>query len=47
MVASFTPPRDTMTFTQYGIIDFSVRGWDETQWVTLGSVTGNNLVKCA
>jgi hypothetical protein len=38
-------PTDTMTFTQYGIVDFSVQGWDGTQWVTLGSVTGNNLVK--
>ena len=38
-------PTDTMTFTQYGITDFSVQGWDGSQWVTLGTVTGNNLVK--
>jgi hypothetical protein len=40
-------PTDIMTFTQYGIRDFSVQGWDGTQWVTLASVTGNNMVKRA
>jgi hypothetical protein len=38
-------PTDTMTFTQYGITDFAVQGWDGSQWVTLGTVSGNNLVK--
>jgi hypothetical protein len=38
-------PTDSMTFSQYGIVDFAVQGWDGAQWVTLGSVTGNNLVK--
>jgi hypothetical protein len=38
-------PGDTLTFTQWGIVDFSVQGWDGAAWVALGSVTGNNLVK--
>ena len=38
-------PTDTMTFTQYGVTDFDVQGWNGAQWVTLGSVTGNNFVK--
>jgi len=38
-------PTDTMTFTQYGVTDFQVQGWNGTAWVTLGTVSGNNLVK--
>jgi Bacterial Ig-like domain (group 3)/F5/8 type C domain len=38
-------PSDTMTFSLYGLVDFTVQGWDGANWVTLGTVTGNNLVK--
>ena len=38
-------PTDTMTFSLYGITAFQVQGWNGTAWVTLGSVSGNNLVK--
>ena len=34
-----------MTFTSYGITDFTVEGWDGASWVVLGTVTGNDLVK--
>jgi hypothetical protein len=44
---SSTPvePTDTMTFTLYGLKDFTVQGWNGSSWVTLGTVTGNSLVK--
>ena len=38
-------PTDTLTFTAYGVTDFTVQGWDGRAWVMLGTVTGNNLVK--
>jgi len=38
-------PTDTMTFTLYGITAFTVYGWNCSSWVTLGSVSSNNLVK--
>jgi Tfp pilus tip-associated adhesin PilY1 len=38
-------PTDTMTFNNYGLVDFSIQGWDGSGWVTLATVTGNNLVK--
>jgi hypothetical protein len=38
-------PTDTMTFTRYGLTSFQVQGWNGSSWVTLGSVSGNNLVK--
>ncbi|HZY06156.1 MAG TPA: discoidin domain-containing protein, partial [Ilumatobacteraceae bacterium] len=38
-------PSDTMTFTLRGITDFTVQGFDGANWVTLASVTGNQLVK--
>lgn len=38
-------PSDSMTFTKYGLRDFSVQVWNGAAWVTVGSVTGNNLVK--
>jgi hypothetical protein len=34
-----------MTFTQYGITAYTVQGWNGSARVTLGSVSGNNLVK--
>jgi Tfp pilus tip-associated adhesin PilY1 len=38
-------PTDTMTFNNYGLVNFAVQGWDGSTWVTLGTVSGNNLVK--
>ncbi|MHB8724579.1 MAG: Ig-like domain-containing protein, partial [Casimicrobiaceae bacterium] len=38
-------PTDTMTFSLYGVTDFTVQGWNGSSWVTLGTVSGNNLVK--
>jgi hypothetical protein len=38
-------PLDTMTFSLYGVTAFTVQGWNGSAWVTLGSVSGNNLVK--
>jgi len=38
-------PTDTQTFLLYGVTDFTVQGWDGANWVTLGTVSGNNLVK--
>jgi hypothetical protein len=38
-------PTDTMTFTLYGITAFTVQGWNGSAWVSLSSVSGNNLVK--
>ena len=38
-------PTDTMTFTLRGLRDFAVQGFDGANWVTLATVTGNNLVK--
>jgi hypothetical protein len=38
-------PTDTTKFTAYGLRDFTVQGWNGSAWVTLGTVTGNNLVK--
>ena len=38
-------PTDTMAFTLYGLTSFSVQGWNGSTWVTLGSASGNNLVK--
>jgi hypothetical protein len=40
-------PTDATTFTAYGLIEFAIQGWDETTWVTLATVTDNNLVKRA
>src|SRR5262249_30116024 len=39
-------PTPTMTFTQYGLTDFTVQYWDGTTWATPpgGAVSGNNLV---
>ncbi len=38
-------PPATLTFSLYGVTDFQVQGWNGSAWVTLGTVTGNNLVK--
>ncbi len=38
-------PTDTMTFNNYGLVNFAVQGWDGSAWVTLATVSGNNLVK--
>ena len=38
-------PTDAMTFTSYGIVDFTVEGWNGSAWMTLATITGNNLVK--
>jgi subtilisin family serine protease len=40
-------PDDALTFSSYGITDFSVQYWDGVSWVTVpgGSVSGNNKVK--
>jgi hypothetical protein len=38
-------PTDSMTFTLRGIADFQVQAFDGSNWVTLATVTGNNLVK--
>jgi hypothetical protein len=38
-------PTDTLAFALYGVTDFTVQGWNGSAWITLGSVSGNNLVK--
>jgi M6 family metalloprotease-like protein len=38
-------PTDSMAFTLRGITSFQVQGFNGTGWVTLATVTGNNLVK--
>jgi hypothetical protein len=38
-------PTDTMTFTKYGLKGFQVQGWNGSAWVTLATVTNNNLIK--
>ena len=43
--ASPIEPTDTLTFSSYGLVNFSVQGWDGGGWVTLATVSGNNLVK--
>jgi hypothetical protein len=38
-------PTDTLTFSTYGVTDFAVQGWNGSAWITLATVSGNNLVK--
>jgi hypothetical protein len=38
-------PTDTMTFLLYGLQDFLVQGFNGVSWLTLATVSGNNLVK--
>jgi hypothetical protein len=40
-------PTDSLTFSQYGVTNFAVQGWNGATWVTLSSISGNNLVKRA
>lgn len=37
-------PTETMTFTLYGIVNFDVEYWDGNGWVSIESITGNDLV---
>ncbi len=39
-------PTETMTFSQYGIVDFQLQYWNGSSWATVsgGSITGNNKV---
>ena len=38
-------PTDSMTFSQWGVQDFTVEGRSGGSWVTLATVTNNTLVK--
>ncbi|MDQ3268299.1 MAG: Ig-like domain repeat protein, partial [Pseudomonadota bacterium] len=38
-------PPDTLTFSAYGVTDFTLQAWNGAAWVTFATVTGNNLVK--
>ena len=38
-------PSDTMTFASFGVTAFVVEGWNGSAWISLGTVSGNNLVK--
>lgn len=41
-------PGDSTTFTQHGAVNFEVEGQEENNeidWITLASITGNNLVR--
>lgn len=38
-------PADTMTFTKWGLTGFEVQAWTGSAWYTVGTVSGNNLVK--
>jgi len=38
-------PTDAMTGTKYVLTSFDVQGWNGSAWVTLASVSGNNLIK--
>ncbi|MEQ1743181.1 MAG: hypothetical protein ABL869_11890 [Candidatus Nitrotoga sp.] len=43
---SGTEPTDTLTFKNEGVTGFTVQGWDDgSAWVTLATISGNNLVK--
>ncbi len=42
---TYSEPTDTMTFTQLGVTGFDVLCWNGGTWITVGSVTNNNLVK--
>ena len=44
--ASPVEPTAAMTFTQYGLTDFTVQYWDGAQWTAVpgGVISGNNLV---
>ncbi|BBJ22708.1 fibronectin type III domain-containing protein [Candidatus Nitrotoga sp. AM1P] len=38
-------PTDTLTFKNEGITGFTVQGWNGSAWITLATISGNNLVK--
>ncbi|MBL0037725.1 MAG: hypothetical protein IPP36_02645 [Nitrosomonadales bacterium] len=38
-------PTDSLTFNTYGVTGFTVQGWNGSTWITLATVSGNNLVK--
>jgi hypothetical protein len=38
-------PSDSLTFVNFGVANFTVEQWNGSAWVTVGTVTGNNLVK--
>jgi hypothetical protein len=38
-------PTDAMTGTRFAITTFDVQAWNGSTWITLASVTGNNLIK--
>ncbi|HEY1327982.1 MAG TPA: Ig-like domain repeat protein, partial [Casimicrobiaceae bacterium] len=40
-------PTETTTFTLYGLKAFEVQAWNGSTWVTLATVSANNLVKRA
>src|SRR5207302_874900 len=44
--ASPSVPTPTMTFSHYGVTDFTVQAWTGAQWVAIpgGAVRGNALV---
>jgi hypothetical protein len=44
-VGNPSEPGDAQTFSLYGLVDFTVEGWNGSNWVPLGTVTNNNLVK--
>src|SRR5262249_24089714 len=38
-------PTDTDTCSVYGLVDFTVEGWNGNNWATLATVTDNELCK--
>src|SRR5204863_492290 len=38
-------PTDSQTFGSFGIVDFTVQIWNGSAWITVGVISGNNLVK--
>jgi hypothetical protein len=43
--ASPIEPGDAQTFALYGVTAFTIQGWNGSTWITLATVSGNNLVK--
>ena len=37
-------PLDTTTFSMFGVVNFTVEGWNDASWSTLATVTGNNVI---
>jgi hypothetical protein len=38
-------PGNAQTFALYGVTAFTIQGWNGSTWITLATVSGNNLVK--